>query len=475
MRKKALSLIIVVLMLVLMLTGCNTNELGYLNLAKELGILTQYKVDNTTNIEVSKNLTGEDLNIELNLKGEMNIEDLNSMYANLDVILKVNGIGNEQPVKIILTDNKLYVSKNAILELVRIQEIVDGKKENEKVIDHLYNVELKDTEYILAYDLSEAYNGLNNKAKYTDVYESAADYLTKAFKGFDSKLLTKINNGYKIEVTSKSAADFIVRLVDYIDKNRDLVFDETVIYFENILNDLNILEQEGITEAEKEQIINELKNSKQEFNEFVDEAVKSVGTDEFKDYSEMFEGTTIKEEIYKEGKSYIQKLRAQLTVEDVIMGTMETNTKVTPSTVERSKVTEKFISIEEFENLFDKTKNTINPVKKVKLNWYQDSYDTMAMVTKIRLDETEAEYKQYAIIENRVYLPLRYIGEAFGEEVQWDNENKKAYVIRGTEKIDMTGVLIDSTTMVKIRDFEKLGYVIEYEQIDGYSTAAIVK
>ena len=49
------------------------------------------------------------------------------------------------------------------------------------------------------------------------------------------------------------------------------------------------------------------------------------------------------------------------------------------------------------------------------------------------------------------------------------------YVIRDEQKIDMTGVLVDSKTMIKIRDFEKLGYKIEYNQVDGLSTAIITK
>ncbi len=472
MVKRTVSLLIAVLMIILTLTGCNTNELGYLNLSKELSTLTQYKVGNTTRVEVSKHLTGENLNIELNLKGDMNIDDLNSMYANLNINLKVNGIGNEKPVKIILTENKLYVSKNAILEFIKMEEILNGKTQNEKVIDHLYNIELKDVEYILVYDLSDIYGSLDYEFNYADTYDNAEQYLKNAFKGFESKLLTKINGGYKIELTSDKLADFIVRLVEYVDKNRDLIFDETIIYMENVLNVFNI--QEGITEEEKEIAINEIKNGKQAFNEMIDEAVEFVGTEEFNGYINMFKGTLIKEEIYKENKSYNQKLHVQAVVEDVIMGSLEANTKITPTTVVKKVMSDKYINVEDFDSAFGKSKDLINPVKKIELNWYPESYD--ALVSTIRLDdETEIDYKQFAIIEERVYLPLRYIGESLGEEVQWDNDNKKAYVIRGTEKIDMTGVLIDSTTMVKIRDFEKLGYTIGYEQVDDYSTATIEK
>jgi len=52
---------------------------------------------------------------------------------------------------------------------------------------------------------------------------------------------------------------------------------------------------------------------------------------------------------------------------------------------------------------------------------------------------------------------------------------RKAYVIRGNEKIDMTGVIVDSRTMVKVRDFEKLGYKITYTLDGDFSTAVIEK
>jgi hypothetical protein len=39
----------------------------------------------------------------------------------------------------------------------------------------------------------------------------------------------------------------------------------------------------------------------------------------------------------------------------------------------------------------------------------------------------------------------------------------------------MTGIIVDSRTMVKVRDFEKLGYKINYTQDGTWSTAVIEK
>lgn len=474
MGKKAISLFLTGLMLILTLTGCGTNELGYLNLAKEIGNMTQYEFNNSTQITVSGTVAGEDYNIDLDVAGTANIEDLNSMYMNVDVIIKVNELGNELPINFVISDNKVYVSKNAIIEAIKLEEQLNGTIENQKVLDELLNVELKDTEYIIISDLNEYYNDIEYKTNYKDMYDSALDYITTAFKGFDSKLITKISNGYAIELTPESTFDFIKRLTTYVSDNKDLVFDETVKYVENIYDNINIQEIEGVTEADKEAVIEDLKASRQDFYNFVDEAVVFIESEEFNEYEKMFERSDLKEEIYKKGSSYIQNIKGELVFEDIIVGSLNTKTEITPAQVEKVSITDKFITIEELEVLQNKTENRINPVNKVELSWYPDSYS--AEINKYRLDgKTEWDYKEYALIEERVYLPLRYIGESFGEEVQWDNENKKAYVIRNGEKIDMTGVLINNTTMVKIRDFEKLGYKIGYTQIDGYSTATIEK
>jgi hypothetical protein len=156
------------------------------------------------------------------------------------------------------------------------------------------------------------------------------------------------------------------------------------------------------------------------------------------------------------------------------MGKLLSTTTLTAKDVEKVPVTGNTLALEEMEKILEKVENEVNPVQKVELQWYANSSDTQ--VNKYRLNgATNWDYQPFVIIEDRVYLPLRYIGESFGEDVDWDNVNKKAYVIRGEETIDMTGVLVDSTTMIKIRDFEKLGYKIEYNQVDGLSTATIIK
>ncbi|WP_313165146.1 stalk domain-containing protein [Sedimentibacter sp.] len=473
MIKRKISLLIAVLMLFSMLTGCTVNELGYLNMSSEINKLTQYEFKNSTQMEISKMITGGEKNskIDLEISGEANIDDINAMYLNMDVKIKVDGKGNSEPVKMIMADNKIYVSKNIISEVSKLQEDFGLYGYNGLVAEKMLE-ELKDTEYIIVAEMDDIYGSVSYKENYTVLLESAKEYLTNAFKGFDSKLIKKTSNGYSMELTAENAVEFVERLVKYVSENKELVFDETIKYLENIYAAVEIKGMEGTVETEE--IIAELEGMREDFYETIDEAAAFFETGEHRLYTGMLDRSYIKNEIYKKGRVYGQNIEGELVFEGIIFGNITSESEIRSKTVNKASVTEKTISVEKLEELYSILENKYNPVKTVELSW--NSNDTQVFVGKIRLDgAAEYEYVQFAIIENRAYLPLRYIGEAFGEEVQWDDANKKAYVVRGSEKIDMTGILIDSTTMVKVRDFEKLGYVIGYEQEYDYSTATITK
>ncbi len=68
------------------------------------------------------------------------------------------------------------------------------------------------------------------------------------------------------------------------------------------------------------------------------------------------------------------------------------------------------------------------------------------------------------LIDNSIYLPLRQLMENAGYEVSWDGEARKAYVTVDGVKIEMTGVIVNDRTYVKVRDFEKLGATVDYSE-----------
>lgn len=481
--KKITSLVLISIMLISMLTGCGANELGYLNLSKEISSLTQYSFNNITSVELSKELVGEEYNIDFEIDGEVNMDNLNDLYGTMELKFKINDIGVESPINIKFADNKVYISKNIVLEIIKYEKMLNGTEEYGKIIEEFYNNDLKDVDYIIFHSQEFMYGfnqGLSDglletpveEVEYSEIYDYTHEYLTKAFKGFDTKLIKKIQNGYSIELTTESALEFVKSLVTYLNENREVVFDETINYLEKIYS---LIVEEEFTEEEKVAAIAEIKKNRQEFYDFIDEA--ALFMEESKEIelgTSLFDDSIIKMQVYKENDSYKEVVEGEIKYENVSMGKLSSTTTIIPKEIEKVSVTGNTITLEEMEKAYKRVENEVNPVQKIQLQWFADSYD--AQVNKYRLSGTaDWDYQPFVIIEDRVYLPLRYIGESFAEEVGWDNENKKAYIIRGEETIDMTGVLVDSKTMIKIRDFEKLGYKIEYNQVDGLSTAIITK
>ena len=473
--KSIISALLVALLLMTVLTGCGVNELGYLNLSNEISNLTEYNFENHTTIKLTRELADEDIEIDLKLEGTANLENLDSMYMDLDAFITFNEIEIEKPINFKIADNKLYAPKTALASLLEVITIANEMDEyndynlNKKIIEELYANDLKDVEYILLMDLGTLYSDASNK----EISDIAINYLTKAFNGFDSKLIKKTSNGYSIELNSEGILDFAENLLDYVYKNKETVFDETIKYLEKIYDIVNVAE---VTEVDKAALIEELEAVRQEFYESITVALYYIRTEEAEDAVDVIKGSKMKNDMYKEGKSYIQNSDIEVVINEVKMGKLMSNTKITPADVEIIKLTGNIMNIEEVDKLYSDLEDKINPINKIVLSWFTE--DTEVLIGKARLYGNETadwDFQPYTMIDGSIYLPLRYICETFGEEVEWDAVNREAYIVRGAEKIDMTGTIIDCATMVKVRDFEKLGYKIGYEQVDGYSTATIEK
>jgi len=110
---------------------------------------------------------------------------------------------------------------------------------------------------------------------------------------------------------------------------------------------------------------------------------------------------------------------------------------------------------------------------------YEDIPGEKTMVIQKDLKEYIIYYNNYdnidvdfgeidlIIIDGRSYLPLRFVGEKFGETVGWEYQSKTAYIQRGDVRITMEGFIKDDKTFIKVRDFEKLGYNIDWIEVSG--------
>lgn len=120
------------------------------------------------------------------------------------------------------------------------------------------------------------------------------------------------------------------------------------------------------------------------------------------------------------------------------------------------------------------------PVKECKITWQSGGFDAgipcnddIALnclyqeVAEIHLldsagEEISSDVCNYKIVDDRIYLPLRIIFERCGYDVSW--EDNKAFVTdKSGNKVDMSGMIVNDRTLIKIRDFEKLGVKVDYD------------
>lgn len=172
-----------------------------------------------------------------------------------------------------------------------------------------------------------------------------------------------------------------------------------------------------------------------------------------------------------------------------------TNGSVTLATVKYKSVTEKYgaeiatpaqkvpfgkrLTPEIMQNKVGYEKATSIGVESIEIKWDSEMHPEDSLL-KITYPEFSVSYKSDAsaeggeeefygsvttsaqLLDGSVYLPLRQLMENAGYEVSWDDAARKAYVTVNGKKIEMTGVIINNKTYVKVRDFEKLGAKVDY-------------
>jgi hypothetical protein len=131
------------------------------------------------------------------------------------------------------------------------------------------------------------------------------------------------------------------------------------------------------------------------------------------------------------------------------------------------------VLLEDIDAGMERIEGKINYLKKMEISWtnwadYWDDYEygNETIWANVNIERVEGSTRTYfdAIYEDEtLYVPMREVLKHFNEEVVWDNDDKKAYVIRGDQRIEMEGRLEYKTMFINIMDLEKLGYTVEHK------------
>lgn len=475
--KKVLSLLLMIVMVTMCFTGCSSTELNYLNLANEVSELKSFKIDGSLDLNMSKEvleeLFGESVyvkNVKVDLTGEVSVDN---KYMSIVPKIVIDDVVLSD-CEVLMTEKGLFVDREGLVSLVRYVAKVNTVMSDEtlNLFEETLNKELGTYAYIQLTDFSDIeIEDANMITEMMEVSEIFEDFSKEILKDFDSNMVTRDGNAYVITMTPENAFSLVKNILSYLEKNIESIYDSVV----NILPTFKgtIVEKMYVTESGLEDnvidfVVEDLTTNKELYVLSLKEGLLEVNKeilDENENIEEVIDflkGTKVTSSLEKKGNKYIEKDTAVVKVDskevvnivsEIIYTTIDIKAK------DYSGIT--YISIDDFTSLVDRIQYKVNPVEYMEIQYY--NYSNSASAELARKEGTETTYFEYRIIEDRIYLPLRKICEYFGEEVYWDNEEHKAYIIRGEEKIDMTGTIINDRTFIKMRDFEKLGYTLDWK------------
>ena len=311
-----------------------------------------------------------------------------------------------------------------------------------------------------------------------DLYDAVFTFYEDVFKGFSSNMVTEISGGYKIETDGRAVAQLTADMLDFLATNPDQVLNAAEAYVKEVMMQMGTSEEEmamlqtafADMRAQKGEFVTVMGSISAALKGLMAEDAAAVVLDQFH-----YAGT-----VKKSGNSFVSDATYQLTNGDKNVIRVATNATIKAAAA-HIQFPESGMTAAELGTKVSTLMDRYNPVTGVAMAGGWESSATMATLYEIRAEETPfglgsgAEVTDMLIRDGRAYLPLRTICDALGETVAWNKEEKTAYVVKDGKDIPMQGLLQDGKSFVSIRDFETLGYTVDYANTDGLKEAVIQK
>ncbi|QHI71393.1 stalk domain-containing protein [Aminipila terrae] len=495
--KRKIQIALCMLLCSVIFFGCSSNELGYLDLCKEMSnikscqfsgtaeiyydadaikeFIAKYAEDEYLTEDLEKDFskfTGKK-KIELLYSGSGETSDTEGKYE-LDIKARIDGREGKLGKLYISSTEGIYIERDMLINLYQLSRDLFTDYKNSYFYSTAYEKELRNalgtSEYIQLFNPEDALELEDESSFDSSVYNSAdftnktMEFIKDIFKGYTSGTVTSIPGGYSVSADGDRLIQIASECLGYMGSNIDDIinsFLEFTSYMEKLQGIESDEENMKISDADRAEMAGQIAAIKTQ----LDYMHKKGELDFIKPFS-------YNQTVKKSGNVY--------TCEQNL--SMNTNSKdlfyiKSKSTMESKKVDMKFpvqgTDISAISQNISKLEDKYNPVKKVEISWeksretaedgydYCDIYYTRKSASPLS-QEKDYDWGEYQNLNKQMYVPLRQICEYFGEEVGWDNQNKIAYVVRDGKKIKINGIYDTETVFVKARDFEKLGYKVNY-------------
>lgn len=463
-----------------------------------------------TGIKVSADLKGLDKDNELTDSERLALQ--NELKTGFDA--KVRMKMRDEKLQVSLDDVKSEADRN----MLKVNKIFASDKEQQAKIQGKVNDFKEELNLITSganyatIDLSKEQTNVSLEESYK-LIDSSKKLFEESFKDFDLKNLKLEDNEvvYKADKTqlieeSKNLATFLEANKDKVVKGIVDFYNENQSYFEKArmganfdltrnvalgttaIGDFEKYEDTDTEKTETGQTVSVEEQVKDAINAAI-EKFKAPETDmEDVETADLEVRMSKKDDTIATNFNFNTKLKAKgdnpfVTVNSLEIESKSTQRKEPTLQLEDFKGKNYNVSVEEGKEprilvrITPESTEKAEKGDKVIMRYIIGEDDTMSLFV-LDKNETKGSYQvDYEVNENSSYLPLRFISEALGEKVEWNQKEQKAYILQGDKKVAMTGRVVNNRTYVKVRDFEKLGYRVNYQHrpVDGTQSVIIIE
>lgn len=511
MRRK-LAAVLCTLLCLTAFTGCSADEVGYLQMSMNM-IKGMETSETTGEAEITLDFdTMKTFAADVMLANGMEQEDVDVALANLDDFDGKKNVKLEYTMLMNMNDmsfmfdvdakyenqeysfgrwyygmkDGVYVSTETLWSAYRLMQDMtetdadsyffseDFAKEWKAMLDRDQYICIMDMKEDLGLTQEEL-DALIPTEGYGSVYDAAVKLYTEGFSGFTTGMVSRIENGYRVEASGTEVGQMLVSLLDYVAKNPEQVLNATEEYLQVSMK------ASGMTEADMADLTSSFAAAREQLDAFsaVMADVKTAVEEGMKNetVAALLDGFHYTSDMTEVNGRYFSQENCQLAYKG---NTMFASTSSCRMEEAKGSVVFPSISVrpDAITSDLDALTDKYNPVTGVSATWYYD--EPTAFLTEERAEPAywsggASPIVEYVVEDGRIYLPLRSICEMLGETVTWDQATKTASVVQGETVIPMDGLLVDSTSYIGVRGFEALGYQVTYTNTDGQHVATIMK
>lgn len=470
---KGLCMGLVLLFSLSIFAGCSRDEIGFYNMMKSVSMMKgSVEVDSTLTMTITsdnaewKNVVGEEVaemlsDIKFTCTGKANLDNM-SEEVTVSMVIKdtETRIGTMK-----LVDGMLYLNTQDMLKALKTVLPVDKYNAVSNAVQGKAWISMDMME---TFDPSGVLpeNYLEESRNILQVYyDFMSAFFLNGYKNYSSGMVDRVGNGYRLTITGENLGDFIKTAGIYSIAN----VKEIGAALKTFIADANAEGKEmifgtvDITAKEIDEFVTEVMESKGELNQSVTEFA-DLFANEFlplikgSKFEMVIEGT--------EDGGYKDSVVFHFVVND------EKGDNIIKILVEGKDVTKKIetvtISAPQDVISWEDVKKGLPSTKSIRI--FNDKSYVMHEQIELDITSIPMDYK-FDFMSNLLekdgyrYYPLRQVGEALGEEVGWSEAGQTAYVVNPEgARVSFTGIEKDGVMYIKVRDFEKIGYTVEWDE-----------